>query len=259
MAEAIGSVGEDGVQRFTKSDLEALTTPGKWKPFCKTKCGQSGCDVMATKRFNSSMPFVVSKMHETFWCPECGRILCEKHRANHTCERLDQQKERNANMTPEQIAARMAEAEKLQTAKEEEEKLARRVIAQKEEAERSARKAKRKIIAGKAKIVEDFIQQMSRRQADNASTGRATAVRDQLFELYPKSKRLSLTLYNEYEEPTKPGLAEEEWEEVKTIYLRARELTGAFAAVDGQPLDLRNPWEPPPENGGDAQEGAMEP
>jgi len=33
---------------------------------------------------------------------------------------------------------------------------------------------------------------------------------------------------------------------LKDIYERARELTGMFIAVEGQPLDMRNPWDPPP-------------
>merc|ERR1719367_1781744 len=51
------------------------------------------------------MSFVVSKMLHSFWCPECGRVLCETHRHQHTCERLDQQKERNGHLTHEQLAA----------------------------------------------------------------------------------------------------------------------------------------------------------
>merc|ERR1711904_465710 len=140
-----------------------------------------------------------------------GRVLCESHRYQHTCERLDQKRKR---------------------------------------------KDQRKLLAGKAKMVDDFLQSMSRAAAENDSTPARPvrgAARDELFGLYERAKRLSLRLYNEYEEPTIPGLPEEDWESVKTIYRRATELTGMFASVDGQPLDLRNPWDPPPpqqEDGG---------
>jgi hypothetical protein len=32
---------------------------------------------------------------DTFWCRDCGRVLCDSHRYQHTCERLDALKERN--------------------------------------------------------------------------------------------------------------------------------------------------------------------
>merc|ERR1719330_2157656 len=96
------------------------------------------------------MSFVVSKMLDSFWCHECGRVLCEKCRYQHTCENLDRQKERNAKLTHEQ--------------------------------ERVVRKDRRRILAQKAKSVEDFLQGITRDTDANAARG-ATA-REELLELY---------------------------------------------------------------------------
>ena len=32
---------------------------------------------------------------DTFWCRDCGRVLCDTHRYQHTCERLDALKAKN--------------------------------------------------------------------------------------------------------------------------------------------------------------------
>ena len=34
---------------------------------------------------------------DTFWCSDCGRVLCDSHRYQHTCERLDAMKEKNVS------------------------------------------------------------------------------------------------------------------------------------------------------------------
>jgi len=238
----------DNVARFAKADLEAYVKD-QFKKFCKEKCVE--CGKPATKRFSGNMSFVVSQMLATFWCPECGRILCEPHRYQHTCERLDLQKERNKHLTHEQLAAQLAEAEALKQAKEEQRKAEARMVAEAEEQQRLVRKDRRQVLARKAKCVEDFLQGISRDTTANEARG--PRLRDELFELYTRAKRISLTLYNEYEHPTLPGLADSEWEAIKEIYARATELTGMFVAVEGEPLDMRNAWDPPPPAG---EEGA---
>lgn len=242
MAEAAAEGAE--VKRYAKADLEAYVT-NQFKTFCKEKCVE--CGKPATKRYSTSMSFVVSKMLESFWCNECGRVLCEKCRYQHTCERLDQQKERNKHLTHEQLAAQMAEAEALKQAAEDEKKAAARREAVAEEQQRLIRKDRRQVLARKAKCVEDFLQGISRDTDANAARG--PRARDELLELYTRAKRIALTLYNEFEHPTLPGLADDDWESCKEIYARARELTGMFIMVEGQPLDMRNPWDPPPAEG----------
>mmetsp|Transcript_59613 Transcript_59613/g.156739 ORF Transcript_59613/g.156739 Transcript_59613/m.156739 type:complete len:256 (-) Transcript_59613:43-810(-) len=228
-------------KRWPKGDLEAFVT-GQFKTFCKEPCAE--CGKPATKRFSTSMTFVVSKMLESFWCPECGRVLCEPHRYQHTCERLDQQKERNKHLTHEQIAANMAEAEALKEASEAEKRSEARRVAEALEQQRLVRKGKRQLIAKKAKHVEDFLQGISRDTDANAARG--TRARDEVLELYTRAQRIALTLYNEYEHPSLPELADDDWESLKEIYVRARELTGMFIMSEDGPLDMRNPWDPPP-------------
>merc|ERR1719245_813259 len=156
------------------------------------------------------MSVVVVNMLDSFWCPECGRVLCEPHRFQHTCERLDQQKEKNKHITHEQLAAQIAEAEALKAAAEEEKRNEARRIAVAEEEKRLERKNRREILARKASAVEDFLQGISRDTVANERRG--TRVTEELFELYTRAKRISLTLYNEYEHPTLPGLADEDWQ-----------------------------------------------
>eukprot|EP00403_Amphidinium_massartii_P047785 CAMPEP_0178459782 /NCGR_PEP_ID=MMETSP0689_2-20121128/48327_1 /TAXON_ID=160604 /ORGANISM="Amphidinium massartii, Strain CS-259" /LENGTH=258 /DNA_ID=CAMNT_0020086309 /DNA_START=76 /DNA_END=852 /DNA_ORIENTATION=- len=238
MAE-VAAAGE--VQRFPKSDLEALVT-GQFKEFLKLKCAE--CGKPATKRYSKSMSFVVSKMLESFWCPECGRVLCEAHRDQHTCERLDQQKERNKHLTHEQLASQLAEAEARKESLEEEKRLAAAVIAEAAEKERLQRKGKREILAKKARAVEGLLQAVLR--DTDMMQRRPASARTELEEMYGKAKRISLTLFNEFQHPTLPGLADEDWEEIKAIYQRVRDLTGMMAMMEEGPLDMRNPWDPPP-------------
>lgn len=231
------------VTRWVKDDLEAYVS-GKFKTFCKEKCSE--CGKPATKRFATSMSFVVSKMCDSFWCNECGRILCESCRYQHTCERLDQQKERNAKITHEVLAQQLFEAEAYKEMREEEQRAEGRKEKDAYEQERMVRKERRKTMAMKAKNVEDFLQGITRDL--EAQEARSRLVREELLNFYPSAKRLALTLYNDFEHPASQGLLDEEWEEVKTIYTRASEIAHAFVMdrESGMPLDMRNPWDPPP-------------
>ena len=94
---------------FTKDEVLAMLTADKFKKFAKKKCGE--CGVACMKRFASSSPMIVKPMLNTFWCKECGRLLCENHRQQHTCERVDAEKARKQAMTHEQIAEEVAKAE----------------------------------------------------------------------------------------------------------------------------------------------------
>merc|ERR1712226_151251 len=112
------------------------------------------------------------------------------------------------------------------------------------ERQRLERKGKRQLLAQKAKTVESFLQSIARNSSMMESRG--GRVRDELLEMYTKSSRLSLTLYNEFEHPTSQDLPDAEWDEVKAIYERAQELTGMHAATQDGPLDMRNAWDAPP-------------
>lgn len=240
---AVTAAETPDVKRWAKDDLEAYVS-GSFKTFCKEKCAE--CKGNATKRFSTSMSFVVSKMLDSFWCHECGRVLCDKCRYQHTCENLDRQKERNAKLTHEQLAQQMLEVEVAKEQKQAEEQAELRQAAEAVEQERMVRKDRRKILAMKAKSVEDFIQGITRDTDANAARGRAQA--EELLLLYTSARRLALTLYNDFEHPSSKELLEEEWEEVKVVYERAKELS-RMIVIDresGQPLSMQNPWDPPP-------------
>lgn len=231
------------VKRYTKDDVEAMVK-NSFKSFCKEKCAE--CGKPATKSASTMPSFVVANMLGKWWCGDCGRLLCESCRiqGQHKCEKLDQQKDRNKNITREQLAAQIAEAEAYKQSLEEEKKAEARRAAEVEEQKRLERKDRRLLIAKKSKHVEDFLQGLARDTEGAAARG--VARRDEMLELYTRAKRIALTLYNEYEHPSLPGLAEEDWQAMKDIYKRAQEITGMYISVEGQPLDMQNPWDPPP-------------
>jgi len=242
-------VWKDEVRRFAKADIDDLVKNKFRTTFLKEPCAE--CGKPATKRFSGSMSVIVAQMLDSFWCNECGRVLCESHRHQHTCERLDHQKERNKHLTGMQVLSQYEQADRMKIQAAEEKAAAERAAAEARERERLIRKDKRELLAKKAKYVEDFLQGFTR--DTEATAARGNQVREELLHLYVRARRLALTLFNEYEHPSSNQLAEEEWMEVKEVYERARELTGLFIMVEGQPLDMRNPWDPPPapaQNGG---------
>lgn len=235
------AVPDAALSIFTREEMEAKVST-QFKEFCKLKCAQ--CGQPATKRFSKSMSFVVKNMIETFWCKECGRLLCEKHRDNHTCEKFDAEKERLRKMSVEDVKRQMIEAEERKTAAEAAAKDEERAKA--EEANRKVveMQNRRKQLAGKAQQVERFLQGVSR-DVEFAQR-RGKKAHDEILELYTKVSRIALFLYNEIEAPSVKGrTADEEWNELKEAYERARELTGMIIMHDGAPLNMRNHWDPP--------------
>lgn len=231
----------DGFCIFTREEMEAKVS-GEFKAFCKLKCAQ--CQQRATKRFEKSMSSVVKHMIETFWCPSCGRLLCERHRDTHTCEKFDAEKERMRRMTADEVKQQMIDAEERKEAaaaalKDEER-------AKAEEANRRVveMQNRRKTLAGKAQQVEKFLQSVARDAEFPARMGKPA--HEEILEMYTKVSRIALFLYNEMESPTVKGrTADEEWAELAEAYERARELTGMIIMHDGQPLSMRNSWDPP--------------
>ena len=110
-----------------KTEVETVLRSA-FKRFVKrTKCAQCGVKCME-KRFASSSTLIVQSMIDvcifynvfcflflflfcvyflqTFWCDKCGRVLCEKHRNQHTCERQDFLDAKRRSMTPDQVRKR---------------------------------------------------------------------------------------------------------------------------------------------------------
>merc|ERR1719199_1902388 len=163
---------------------------------------------------------IIKSMSDQYWCRDCGRVLCDKHRFDHTCERVDAEKEKRKNMSPEALRQQMLDSEArneaAELAKKDQERAAMEII----EREKSNRKAKRKILWTKAKHVENFIQQCARDKGNWPQR-----VHDELLELYPRASRISLALYNEFEHPSSQDVGGEDWEEMKRIHDRSREIT----------------------------------
>lgn len=231
--------GSEPQSLFSAEELEGLILKDK-KAFLKTKCAECGGSCGLAKKYKETMAVIIKSMMDTFWCRDCGRVLCDSHRYQHTCERLDALKERNAKITKEALLEQLREDEARKEAQEAAAKAEQRRAAERLEEAKSQRKNQRKLLAQKAKQVESFIQQRSR-----DTEGLRPAVHNKLLDLYPRVKRLSLALYNQFEHPEGTEVGGSDWEEVKEIYAEARELTGMIIMTEDGPLDMRNPWDPP--------------
>jgi len=226
---------------FTKEELEAFIEKDK-KAFLKTKCAECGGSCGLAKKYKDTMSMIVKSLTDNFWCKDCGRVVCDTHRYQHTCERLDAMKEKNSKITKEALLQQLQEDEARKEAVEAAAKAEKRRAAEILEQEKSQRKAKRKILASKARQVESFIQSRSR-----DATGLSQAKHNQLLDIYPKVSRISLSLYNQFEHPDSTEVGGQDWEDLKEYYALARELTGMIIMTEDGPLDMRNPWDPPEE------------
>lgn len=232
-----GSKGK--FERFEhKGQLEAvIRDPKLFKRLMKrTLCAECGVKCMQS-RFGNVSALVLPSMIDMFWCSKCGRLLCEKHRGHHTCEKYDAMMAARRAMTAEEVRKEVAEAEqkKLQAeAEAEAEKAARDAeIASKY----FAIKEQRKTIASKASHIASFIQRASLQAP--AGSGR-----QELLESYSVANRISIELWNEVESPTVSyALREDVWDQIKDIYARAQEITGMQIVLEGAPLDVQNSWE----------------
>lgn len=238
LREAEGKEAPAGI--FSKEELDAAITADK-KAFLKTKCAECGGSCGLMKRYKDTMSMIIMQTADSFWCKDCGRVLCGTHRYQHTCERVDAEKEKRKHMTAEQIRDRMEADAARQAAAELAKREFERAAAVLEERKRVERKEKRKLIASKARHVEQFVQRCARED------GRPQRVLAELLEMYPRVSRISLSLYNEFENPSSQEVGGQDWEDLKAHYARARELTGMYIMTEEGPLSMRNPWDPPEE------------
>merc|ERR1719433_1815298 len=182
-------------------------------------------------------------MLDTFWCGECGRLLCESHRHKHTCERHDARKQALAAMAPEKLRERLEEEKRQKAAAEEAAKAPQKAAA----AAADERRRRRYTIAEKTQLVANFLQLAAREE------GRSDEEMQQLLGFHSRASRIQTLLWNEFESPTLPGIAETDWEELKQIYRSAIELLNVVVAVpsngdwerpdDWVELDMVNDWE----------------
>ncbi|KAJ1444369.1 hypothetical protein M885DRAFT_553117 [Pelagophyceae sp. CCMP2097] len=171
---------------YTEAEVQALLFADKWKAFLKMRCGE--CNAMAFKKFAKTSPLVVRAIVSTFWCKDCGRILCESHRSLHTCERRDALLERQRNTPPEQIMREAKEA-----ADQRDRAAAAALQLKKAEDDIKSTKyhlwkGRRRICAGKSSTVVTFLQRC-------AVQTEASHRQDELLRLYSSSNVINLSLW----------------------------------------------------------------
>ncbi|KAJ8608741.1 hypothetical protein CTAYLR_007804 [Chrysophaeum taylorii] len=222
--------------RLSEAEVAGLMTAGRVKKFLKAKCGE--CGAQGFKKYNKTSPVVLRAQISSFWCKECSRLLCEKHRNLHKCERVDAARQAARRMTGEEIRerARIAEARRVEQETLEAERKRR------ENEAKAARhylwKSRRKLVAGRSTHVANFAQ----RSALQAPPGRD---RERLLEIYASCNRINLHLWNEVEAPTTPeAIDDQAYSKLRAHYAEASEITGMVVTVDGLPLDLNLDWIP---------------
>lgn len=224
------------IATYTQAEVAELCSPGKFKQFLKKKCGECGGSGFKVK-YGKVSPLVVRAQISTFWCKECGRLLCEQHRHAHTCEAADARAARRRAMTGEEIreAARREEASRLDAeAKAEAEKA---VAREARAATFHLWKTRRKNAASKSTHVANFVQRI----ATQAEAGRT---RDALLTMYTTCNRINLRLWNEVDTPSS-RFDFEAWAELKAVYARACDTSGLVLTIDGVPLELEEDHVPP--------------
>ena len=179
-------------------------------------------------------------MLDTFFCGDCGRLLCEAHRSLHTCERHDAEKQRKASMTYEQVQQEVREKELQKEQAAAEAEAERQTIAEQKATTYLMMKERRKTLASKSTHIANFIQQMSLRD------GVVGSVQAELLEAYTSASRINLRLWNEYETPSERGaLANDEWQRLCALYTRACEVrftatpTADVTRISGYTVDER--------------------
>lgn len=217
---------------YSEAEVAELCSPGKFKHFLKKKCGECGGSGFKVKYAKVS-PLVVRAQISTFWCKECGRLLCEQHRHAHTCEAADARAARRRAMTGDEIreAARREEASRLDA--EAKAEAGERAVKEARAASFHLWKTRRKNAASKSTHVANFVQRIST-QADAGRT------RNALLDMYTTCNRINLRLWNEVDTPSHGKFDFEAWAELKAVYTRACDTSGLVLTIDGLPLELED-------------------
>mmetsp|Transcript_34958 Transcript_34958/g.105313 ORF Transcript_34958/g.105313 Transcript_34958/m.105313 type:complete len:270 (-) Transcript_34958:37-846(-) len=235
-ADGAGSPEKKVVRYRSEEDVRKLLANDNFKKFCKKKCGH--CGAVAFKRFSKISPLIVRAQIGSFWCQSCGRLLCEAHRNQHTCETEDAEFERKRRMDVGAIRDEIKRQEDAKDAAREAEAAEKRLLNEKKAAVWLAWKERRKHVAGISTSVANMVQ----RWAVQTDEGR---VRDSLLELYTSSSRINLRLWNEVQAPEiRENVDVDAWARLSRNYARACDLTGLVVMVEGVPLDFALPWMP---------------
>ena len=209
-------------------------TNDKFKKFCKKKCGECGC--VAFKRFAKMSPLVVRARVGSLWCQKCGRLLCEAHRNQHSCEMEMEELARRRRVDVDAIreGIKRQEEEKEQRAADAD------ALKRAEAGAKAARyrmwKDRRRHVAGISSSVASMVQRWS----VQADAGRK---RDRLLDIYTSCNRINLRLWNEVSQPEiLSDVDMDAWKRLCRNYADACALTGMVILVEGVELDLRLPW-----------------
>ena len=211
---------------YTECEIrDLLSSPESVKKkFVKKRCGQCNAPF---KNFKGTSPLIIRGMISSFWCRDCGRLLCEAHRNQHVCERVDAKRAAERRLTIDEIRERAKKEDDDRKAAEALEKQKKRAATEARAAKIQFWKDRRIVMANKSSHVANFVQRL-------ALQGGA----DELLQLYTTCNRLNLHLQNEINQPTSTLLDIESWAKLREAYDRVKDLTGLLCVVDGMPLDL---------------------
>ena len=135
------------------------------------------CGCVAFKRFAKMSPLVVRARVGSLWCQKCGRLLCEAHRNQHSCEMEMEELERRRRVDVDAIreGIKRQEEEKEQRAADAD------ALKRAEAGAKAARyrmwKDRRRHVAGISSSVASMVQRWS----VQAEAGRK---RDRLLDIY---------------------------------------------------------------------------
>jgi len=196
------------------------------------------------KPFAAGGPLIAKNCIDSFWCADCGRLLCSKHRSHqlHTCEKHNTALQSKRTLSKEQIAAEVAQSKAAVEAEAERQRIEDIKAELQKKRDASAYfeiKRRREVIAGKANNVASFIQGIARKSVDEGHRNR-----EELGELWQTAIRLATVLANECHTPTVSGqLNAVAWQDCFRAYSRAVELSGTVLTIEGERLTLEHSWD----------------
>ena len=155
-AAAAEAAPKPAVRYKTEDDVRKLLAGDNFKKFCKKKCGE--CHAPAFKKFLKVSPLVVRAQVGSFWCASCGRLLCDAHRNQHTCEVEDAELERRRRMNVDDIRADIKRREDAKAEADAKAAAVKRAADEKKFAIVSAWKQRRKHVAGVSTSIANMCQ-----------------------------------------------------------------------------------------------------
>ena len=202
-------------------------------------------------------PLVVRARVGSLWCQKCGRLLCEAHRNQHSCEMEMEELKRRRRVDVDAIreGIKRQEEEKEQRAADAD-ALKRAEAGAKAARYRMWKDRRRHVVWCPASFyllniayaahapsqagISSSVASMVQRWSVQADAGRK---RDRLLDIYTSCNRINLRLWNEVSQPEiLSDVDMDAWKRLCRNYADACALTGMVILVEGVELDLRLPW-----------------